>query len=228
MRRSAPFLKICGAVAALAAITPSSLAHGQPLAIDINTFFPQQRTELGAASGPELWGQPTTDDFVFGPDGVVSSVGQPPALESLSNEIGYDKPIQVSPNLSGDIPDPGIANVAECGPSPFSVDQIQQMVTEAAERHKVDISLAVAIAYAESRFDRERNSPAGARGAMQLMPGTADRFGVIHGAYWRHHPSNQTRRICRWGDGILAQRKDYSCLKSGGPRPSASMAWPSQ
>lgn len=178
MRRSAPFLKICGAVAALAAITPSSLAHGQPLAIDINTFFPPQRTELGAASVPELWGQPTTDDFVFGPDGVVSSVGQPPALESLSNEIGYDKPIQVSPNLSDDIPDPGIANVAECGPSPFSVDQIQQMVTEAAERHNVDISLAVAIAYAESRFDRERNSPAGARGAMQLMPGTADRFGV--------------------------------------------------
>ena len=178
MRRSAPPLKFCGAVAALAAIAPCSSAYGQPLAIDIYSFFPPQSTQLDAVPVPTISGQPATDDFVFGADGVVSSVYQPPVLENFANEIGYEKPIQSPSNLPGDIPKTGISNVDECGPSPFSVDQIQQMVTEAAERHNVDISLAVAIAYAESRFDQKRNSPAGARGPMQLMPGTADRFGV--------------------------------------------------
>lgn len=178
MRRSAPPLKFCGAVAALAAIAPCSSVHGQPLAIDIKSFFPPQSTQLDAVPVPIISGQPAADDFAFGADGVVSSVDQPPVLESLANEIGYDKPIQPPSELSEALPKTGISNVDECGPSPFSVDQIQQMVTEAAERHNVDISLAVGIAYAESRFDQERNSPAGARGPMQLMPGTADRFGV--------------------------------------------------
>ena len=39
-------------------------------------------------------------------------------------------------------------------------------------------TLAVAVAMAESRLDRLRNSPKGARGPMQLIPETAARFGV--------------------------------------------------
>lgn len=178
MRRSAPPLKFCGAVVAFAAIASYSSTHGQPLAIDINSFFPPKSTGLNSASAPTVSGQPAVDDFVFGADGVASSVDQSPVLENFTNQIGYYEPIKRSPELSVDLPDQGTSNVAECGPSPFTVDQIQQMVTEAAERHNVDISLAVAIAHAESRFDRQRNSPAGARGPMQLMPGTADRFGV--------------------------------------------------
>ena len=49
---------------------------------------------------------------------------------------------------------------------------------EAAQRHGVDPGFAVAIVAAESDFDRDRNSPKGARGPMQLMPATAARFGV--------------------------------------------------
>jgi soluble lytic murein transglycosylase-like protein len=175
MRCTSPLLKFCGAVAALAVIAPCSSAQGQALAIDLSAFFPPQSERLDAASLAALSGQPAADDFVLGADGVVSSADQLPVPENLVNEIGYDKPVPAS---SGDLLNSGISNVAECGQSPFSIDQIQQMVTEAAERHDVDISLAVAIAFAESRFDRERNSPAGARGPMQLMPETAARFGV--------------------------------------------------
>lgn len=178
MRRSSPLLKFCGTFATLTAIVPSPSAQGQPLSIDIDTFFPPQQTELDATALLTLSSQPAADDFVFGADGVVLSVDEAPVRENFANEIGYGKPIQASPELSIDLPDPGSSNVAECGPSPFTVDQIQQMVTEAAERHNVDISLAVAIAHTESRFDRQRNSPAGARGPMQLMPDTAERFGV--------------------------------------------------
>jgi hypothetical protein len=70
------------------------------------------------------------------------------------------------------------AALDNCGPSPLAADEIRALVVEAARRHHVDRDLAVAVALAESDFDRNRNSPKGARGAMQLMPATAARFGV--------------------------------------------------
>jgi hypothetical protein len=66
----------------------------------------------------------------------------------------------------------------ECGPSPATPEEITRLVVETAQRHKVDVGFALAIANAESRLDRLRNSPKGARGPMQLMPETAERFGV--------------------------------------------------
>ncbi|MBE1207562.1 lytic transglycosylase domain-containing protein [Aminobacter carboxidus] len=68
----------------------------------------------------------------------------------------------------------------ECGPSPATPAEITRLVIEAAERHDVDAGFAVAVVTAESRLDRLRNSPKGARGPMQLMPATAERFGVTH------------------------------------------------
>lgn len=65
-----------------------------------------------------------------------------------------------------------------CGPSPATPEQITRLVIEAARRHDVDAEFAVAVVTAESRLDRLRNSPKGARGPMQLMPATAERFGV--------------------------------------------------
>lgn len=70
------------------------------------------------------------------------------------------------------------AGVAPCGPSPFDPDRIGALVEEAAIRHGVDASFATAIVAVESNFDRNRNSPKGARGPMQLMPATATRFNV--------------------------------------------------
>ena len=66
----------------------------------------------------------------------------------------------------------------ECGASPLSPDQIEKLVRATAIKFGVDEELAVAVAWTESRFDQERNSPAGARGAMQLIPATAKRFNV--------------------------------------------------
>lgn len=66
-----------------------------------------------------------------------------------------------------------------CGPSLLSQVEIRGLVVEAARRHLVDEDLAVAVATVESDLDQVRNSPQGARGAMQLMPETATRFGVV-------------------------------------------------
>jgi soluble lytic murein transglycosylase-like protein len=51
-------------------------------------------------------------------------------------------------------------------------------LTEAARAHQLDPLLLHAIAHVESRHDTQAISRAGARGAMQMMPATARRFGV--------------------------------------------------
>lgn len=65
-----------------------------------------------------------------------------------------------------------------CGPSPLSATEIETLVERIATAQGVDPQLAKAVAWAESRFDRVRNSPKGARGPMQLMPATATQLGV--------------------------------------------------
>lgn len=69
-------------------------------------------------------------------------------------------------------------SVSECGPSLLTPVEVHGLVVAAARRHLVDEDLAVAVASVESDLDQVRNSPKGARGAMQLMPETAVRFGV--------------------------------------------------
>lgn len=66
-----------------------------------------------------------------------------------------------------------------CGPSQLTQIQVGKLVVGAAQRHGVEATFALAIALVESRLDQDRNSSKGARGAMQLMPETASRFGVV-------------------------------------------------
>jgi len=71
-----------------------------------------------------------------------------------------------------------VAFARPCGPSPLSATEIETLVERIATAQGVDPQLAKAVAWAESRFDRVRNSPQGARGPMQLMPATALQLGV--------------------------------------------------
>lgn len=61
---------------------------------------------------------------------------------------------------------------------PEHVDRWNDLITELARRHKVDVALVKAIIHTESRFDYRAISRAGAEGLMQLMPKTAARYGV--------------------------------------------------
>ncbi len=65
---------------------------------------------------------------------------------------------------------------APAGPAdrPFVV----HLIKTAAARHGVDPAFALAIAKNESGFRQSALSPKGARGVMQLMPGTAARYGA--------------------------------------------------
>jgi soluble lytic murein transglycosylase-like protein len=54
----------------------------------------------------------------------------------------------------------------------------QGALREAAKRHAIDYELLQALIATESGFDAQAVSPKGARGLMQLMPATAQRYGV--------------------------------------------------
>ena len=55
---------------------------------------------------------------------------------------------------------------------------IDRFIVDSGTRNGVDPVLLYAIMHRESSFKRNALSPKGARGLMQLMPGTAARFGV--------------------------------------------------
>ncbi len=53
-----------------------------------------------------------------------------------------------------------------------------ELIAAAAERHRIQPALLTALARVESSFDPRAVSPQGASGLLQLMPATAERFGV--------------------------------------------------
>lgn len=86
-------------------------------------------------------------------------------------------------------------------------EELERCFAEAAEKYEVDENLLKAIAYAESNFDPNATSKAGAMGIMQLMPSTADSLG-IENAYDVHDNilggANVIARHLRRYDGDLS------------------------
>jgi lysozyme len=76
---------------------------------------------------------------------------------------------------------------ARLGAMSRRVADVAAQVHATAVRYDIDPLLMHAIIYVESRFDPGAISRAGARGLMQLMPGTAARFGV-DSVGWLHDP----------------------------------------
>jgi soluble lytic murein transglycosylase-like protein len=75
---------------------------------------------------------------------------------------------------------PAEASFTGRGRPAFSIDRdgAEKLVREAADRHNVDPALVRAVIQTESNWNSSAISRRGAVGLMQLMPGTAQRFGV--------------------------------------------------
>jgi soluble lytic murein transglycosylase-like protein len=60
----------------------------------------------------------------------------------------------------------------------FGKSQLREAIYIEAARYKIDPDLVFAVVWQESRWNLRAVSPRNARGPLQLMPGTAARFGV--------------------------------------------------
>ncbi|HKS24046.1 MAG TPA: lytic transglycosylase domain-containing protein [Thermoanaerobaculia bacterium] len=63
---------------------------------------------------------------------------------------------------------------------PIFRSKYDQLIIEASKKFDVDAALVSAVIHAESDFNPREYSNKGAQGLMQLMPGTAIRFGVTN------------------------------------------------
>lgn len=77
--------------------------------------------------------------------------------------------------LRGFVPD---EVVDEVEPAASAGGDLKALAIEAARRHGLDPALVLAVVGVESAFQSDAVSPKGARGLMQLMPGTAASLGV--------------------------------------------------
>ncbi|EHK53308.1 lytic transglycosylase domain-containing protein, partial [Allomesorhizobium alhagi] len=169
--------------AAICLIGSESVSAGEQLpdSADLQHFGAVSSAASAASVGVEdIFEARWTGDgkkFSIGADGKARAA--PISAQDAHTDTPLGLPQRPSPNdahsqidifyKSGD---------QECGPSPMTAPDIARIVAATAEKHGVDPDFALAVATAESRLDRHRNSPKGARGPTQLMPMTADRFGV--------------------------------------------------
>jgi len=61
---------------------------------------------------------------------------------------------------------------------PLARAEVAQAIRETSDNLQISDRLIEAVAWQESRFNQRAVSPKGARGVMQLMPGTASQLGV--------------------------------------------------
>ena len=93
-------------------------------------------------------------------------------------QLGKRGAARLIPEVGARLPTPRCNGIGHLIPQREPPPEIVILVTETAARQALDPALVLAIMRIESAFDPRALSPMGAMGLMQLMPGTARRFGV--------------------------------------------------
>jgi hypothetical protein len=175
---------ILTSICAIAANKSSASETSDQLASDAMKAVENGQKRQGSFSADDVaearWARPQ-GEYALGDAGRIvaerrSADSTKPSLSLRFKDVG--RPWGNQDYFDGVFSNGRLERTTECGPSPAPPEEITRLVAEAAERHEVDVGFAIAIATAESRLDRLRNSSKGARGPMQLMPETAVRFGV--------------------------------------------------
>jgi hypothetical protein len=90
----------------------------------------------------------------------------------------------------------------------LTADDLHQLLSKAGREHNVDEDLLASVVKAESNGHVRALSRAGARGLMQLMPGTAQQLGVADS----YQPEQNVRGGAAYLDGLLARYHDNIAL----------------
>ncbi len=113
---------------------------------------------------------------LFSRPGLVSTVGTERSGDAAQTPAAAGSVAPTSPGAPTTKP-----NRRPVGHRPDSrAVQLAPQIDATAQRHDIDPLLLHAIAHVESRHNPQARSHAGALGVMQVMPATAQRFGVSH------------------------------------------------
>jgi len=117
-------------------------------------------------------------------NGVKVYVEPPPALKKISKSTRQAAAASTTPapnvRLTSMTVGPNMGLGVSLRGFTTGSEQIDTYVTDAAKRNGIDPLLIYSVMHQESSFKSRAISPKGARGLMQLMPGTAVRFGVTN------------------------------------------------
>lgn len=108
-----------------------------------------------------------------------------PAEELLYYTEGGRVVITNTPSRPDARPIPRLTSPVSTGGAELPATPYDAFIERVARENGLDPSLIKVVALVESGFDAQAISPKGARGIMQLMPGTARRYGVrdVHDPY---------------------------------------------
>ena len=95
-------------------------------------------------------------------------------FEAAPDLPASSSPLSTSEQKSGSAASP----FARSGPSSPATLNLDEVVSSASGRYRLDPDLVNSVIKAESGFNARAVSPKGAQGLMQLMPGTASKLGV--------------------------------------------------
>ncbi len=159
------------------------------IAVNLNTILDPMAKLIALVTKVEVGGWLTLRDIIKEITSTTGGFDPDPELQKL---LRYGRGQVPIPEIAGPPPQAaptqkeffdGVkrgANDAALAMTKLSDQQkaVAQIVIDTAKAYKVDPAFALAIAQQESGFNQLAKSAAGARGVMQLMPGTAKQLGV--------------------------------------------------
>jgi soluble lytic murein transglycosylase-like protein len=102
----------------------------------------------------------------------------PNFMEVSNADIASSEFVALPAPAPTSLKDPSAASVTATPAPPPTPAEIHEMAAKAGAAHDLDVELLASVIRAESNGDVHAVSRAGARGLMQLMPGTASKLGV--------------------------------------------------
>jgi soluble lytic murein transglycosylase-like protein len=141
--------------------------------------------------------------------------GEDSYIEFRAGEIAEYEEIPDPPEaVATDESDAALAPVSAASPKPVSADgrltpgDLHEILNKASREHNLDVDLLASLVKAESGGNARAVSRTGARGLMQLMPGTAAELGVKDS----FEPTENVRGGTTYLDALLTSYHDNLAL----------------
>ncbi len=184
-------------ISAAAVVALASTAWAGELVTLRNGFAMRCDHHAEAAGHVRLYLSTGEDNYIeFRPQEIagVEQVADPPPAD-LAKEPASGTPATA--------PAPAPARDAK-----LSQEDLREMLIKAGSEHNLDVDLLASLVKAESGGNVRAVSPAGARGLMQLMPGTAAELGVRDS----FRPDENVRGGSAYLDALLTRYHDKLAL----------------